>query len=230
LIWIISLFCSCIITIYLAFVSKTKKKKIIFTLLTIIPTLLSIICILVLIPDNRGRDCRDMADGLPKSLEIAVASNKPIPLDFAADDSCGFKLIDALEDGAISYKDSNLRKKYVCVLYDEANNSDTIKAEILAEVILPKVFYKNPIHSIQCLSTNKSGFYLLIIGLSLSLDPEFKNMNGDKLGMSESKFNTICNELEKSGQLSTENKKKVKLLRKEVIETFRAEQKEGIKE
>jgi uncharacterized protein YnzC (UPF0291/DUF896 family) len=48
--------------------------------------------------------------------------------------------------------------------------------------------------------------------------------------MSESKFNTICNELEKSGQLSTENKKKVKLLRKEVIETFRAEQKEGIKE
>jgi uncharacterized protein YnzC (UPF0291/DUF896 family) len=55
-------------------------------------------------------------------------------------------------------------------------------------------------------------------------------MNGDKLGMSESKFNTICNELEKSGQLSTENKKKVKLLRKEVIETFRAEQKEGIKE
>ncbi len=226
-IWVIAIFGSCIITIYLAFISKTKKKKIIFTLLSIIPTFLSLVSILLLLPDNR---CKYMASGLPESLEKAVMLNKSIPLEFSAD-TCAFDLIDALEVGAISHKSEKLRKKYVCVLYDEANNSDTIKAEILDEVILPKVFYKNPVHSIQCLNTNKSGFHLLSSGLYLSLDPEFENMKGEKLAMNEDKFNTICDELEKNDKLSTKDKKKVKLLREEVIKSFRAEQKqkEGIK-
>ena len=114
-------------------------------------------------------------------------------------------------------------------MYNEANHSDTIKAEILDEVILPKVFYKNPVHSIQCLNTYSLGFILLTSGLSLSLNPEFKNMYKEKLGMSESKFNTVCDELEKSQKLTTEDKKKVKLLRKEVVKSFREKQKEGKK-
>lgn len=221
LIWIVSIFGSCIITIYLAFVSKTKKKKIIFTLLAIIPTFL---CVVFIPPLLENIQCRSMKNDISQSLKMSVMSHSSLPLDIEfGGDRCAYYFWDALEDGAINQKDQILKKRYVCILfgYDMPRN---IEANML-KVILPKVFYKNPIHSIQCLNTNKSGFHLLRSGLSLSLNLGFKNINGEKLGMSESKFNTVCDELEKSQKLTTEDKKKVKLLRKEVMESFRAEQK-----
>ncbi|MFN5538992.1 MAG: hypothetical protein ACK481_02890 [Candidatus Melainabacteria bacterium] len=238
LIWIISLFCSCIITIYLAFVSKTKKKKIIFTLLAIISTFFSVVFILVLIPHNR---CRDMANHLPKSLEEALISNKSIPLNFGSDDSgntefnlidslregviyrdrCWFKLIDALKEGAISHKDEKLRKKYVCVLYNEANYAHSMEGEFRKEFILTKVFYKNPIHSIQCLNINKGCFTILTEGLFFSLTQDkkmFISLYNEKFDMNEDMFNTLCDNLMVSKELNNRDKEKVKLLRHKVLE------------